>query len=133
MKSYNWLTLPVWNDAIYPNEIMELAKRAGVDPKSIAERDNIPSGLSYQVAFRRDHVEMIHMMSQSPLFPTRTLLEFEDGYFEIIDMPIERVVKIVDKFLLMNSEYKPTSKFEPLSETEVMKMGFPDEEDDDEN
>jgi len=101
MSKY-WLILPVVQENHYPKSLRDLAKRLqpeGVTLEQIAEKQGIlPENRIQKIAFHQAVVEMIFSIDECPDNPKQSIIFCDEAAY-LINLPIERVVKMYDKFM----------------------------------
>jgi hypothetical protein len=71
----------------YPKHVYDLAKRSGVSPKQIAERDNIEAfPVISATQWRFDIVIQVIMINEDDEDPNRSIVDLSNGTFEIVNM-----------------------------------------------
>lgn len=83
----------------YPSEVYDLAKRAGVKPQEIAERDKIEviPVINY-TQWRFDIVVRILMITGDEEVYNKSFIDFDDGSFEIVQMNHRKLAQKITKY-----------------------------------
>ena len=84
----------------YPSEVYDLAKRAGVKPQEIAERDSIEMipVINY-TQWRFDIVIRIVVITGDDTDRDKSFIDFDDGSFEIVQLNHRKLARKVTRFL----------------------------------
>lgn len=102
----------------YPSEVYDLAKRAGVKPQEIAERDSIEViPVINHTQWRFDLVVRIIMITGDEADPNKSFVDFDDGSFEIVQMNHRKLAKKITKYCTDN-EIKFSFQHNPAQEYE---------------
>lgn len=84
----------------YPNEIYDLAKRSDVPPEEIAKSKGIePQPVISVVHLRYDIVIGIVTITEDSNEKDSSIIDFEDGGFEIVKMNHRKLAKKITRFL----------------------------------
>lgn len=98
MKSL-YLELPMVSFK-YPASVYELAKKAGVPVREVAERDNVePVGSVTSVQWRFDLVIQIIMITQDEEDSNRSIIDLTNGMSDIVNMNHRKLARKITKFL----------------------------------
>jgi len=123
----NWLKLPILYNGIYPTHIKKMADKIGVTPEEIAESKGIDGNVVGKYSVRREVIQRILSFTQIPESPNETVLEFIDGSFTVVYMEHDKLIKIVDEFLKLQSDIElipiPTTQIQFISKEEFEEMG----------
>ncbi len=121
MKNNDWLTLPIFLFGYLPKRITDLAENIAshkdeIDDLAIgiARKEGIEPGLFVKRAFPRDKMDIIETIQEHPENLAQTAIWFEDEDFHIVNLPYEKCLNKIHKFLSSEATYR-----EGISETEV--------------
>lgn len=103
--SPNWLILPIIMGKQYPRGVRELAKQLkdeGVTEEDIAKKQGVePTDQIHTMAFCREMVESIRLIEGKPELPDACIIYCDDGTYEDVAYPVEKMVKLHDRFMSM--------------------------------
>ena len=105
MKSSDWLILPIYRNA-FPTRIYEIAKKVGVEPESIAENENVQVGRTLLKPIPYDQLQTIIDVEEFDESDTQTFVMFADESAIIVDYPVTKFIKILDKFMENSPKYR---------------------------
>ena len=129
-KNTNWFRLPIYYKR-YPKEILKLARRAGVDPEEIAERDGINTDSFISVSIPRSELKTLFRIEEYPENPAMTLMYFDTGNIELIVEPERKLTARIDRFLKTTPAYEmdedDDENFPPPTKEELEEMEGDDE------
>lgn len=107
----------------YPSEVYDLAKRAGVKPQEIAERDGIEViPVVNWTQWRFDIVVRILMITGDETIHDKSYIDFDDGSFEIAKINHRKLAKKITNYCNDNEikfafQHNPT-KFQEYEDNE---------------
>lgn len=97
-----YLELPVVSYK-YPEKVYKLAKRAGVKPEEIAERDGIdPDPITQISHWRFDLVLQILTIDQDPDDKNKSFVNFSTGGFDIVALNHRKLATRITNFFNKN-------------------------------
>ena len=121
MKNNDWLTLPIFLFGYLPKKITDAAEKIGTNPEEIdeiainmANQQGIEPGKFVNRAFPRDKMDIIETIQEHPENITQTAIWFEDEDFHVVNLPYQKCLNKIHKFLSSEATYR-----EGISETEV--------------
>lgn len=121
MKNTDWLTLPIFLFGYLPKKITDMADKIATNSSEsddlaieIAKKEGIEPGVFVKRGFPRDKMDIIETIQEHPENKNHTAIWFEDEDFHIVNLPYEKCLSKIHKFLSSEATYR-----EGIPETEV--------------
>ena len=140
MKNNDWLCLPIMIFGFYPKHIMDKAKKVkSINQElldvaaEIAENEGIEDFVFTNRWIPRDKFELLNGIGEHPEFEDRSLMEFEDGDFIIVNLHHAKLMAKVHKLMCSEPQYRILEEegtevtFIPVSQEERDEMEGEDE------
>jgi hypothetical protein len=105
MKNNEWIGLPVYQVNLYPKKIKDIAKKVGVSEEEIANNEGVSPGIILWEWIKREDIMEIFRIIEYPENTNMTILLLLSGEELIINMPHNKLMKKIHKFLLTESQY----------------------------
>lgn len=140
MKNNDWLCLPVMIFGFYPKHIIDKAKMVkshdedlGDVAKRIAENEKVDDFIFTNRWIPRDKFELLNGIEEHPEFEDRSLMEFDDGDFIIVNLHHSKLMAKIHKLMCSEGQYRELGEegtevhFVPVSQEEKDEMDEDDE------
>jgi len=141
MKNNDWLCLPVMIFGFYPKHIIEKAKRVkshdqelGEVAAAIAKNEGIDDFVFTNRWIPRDKFELLNGIEEHPEYEDRSLMEFDDGDFIIVNLPHTKLMGKIHRLMCAEGQYRELGEegtevtFIPVSQEERDEMEDEDDE-----
>lgn len=141
MKNNDWLCLPVMIFGFYPKHIIEKAKKVkshdqelGEVAAMIAKNEGVDDFVFTNRWIPRDKFELLNGIEEHPEFEDRSLMEFDDGDFIIVNLHHSKLMAKVHKLMCSEPQYRILEDdgtevtFIPVSQEERDEMEGEDED-----
>jgi hypothetical protein len=141
MKNNDWLCLPIMIFGFYPKHIIEKAKKVkshdqelGEVAAMIAKNEGVDDFVFTNRWIPRDKFELLNGIEEHPEFGDRSLMEFDDGDFIIVNLHHSKLMARVHTLMCSEPQYRILEDdgtevtFIPVSQEERDEMEGEDED-----
>jgi hypothetical protein len=112
-KNNDWLCLPIMIFGFYPKHIIEKAKKVKSHDEEladvaerIAKNEGVDDFIFTNRWIPRDKFELLNGIEEHPEFQDRSLMEFDDGDFIIVNLPHAKLMTKIHRMMSQPGQYR---------------------------